>query len=690
MNTAWPRSLTTRTLLQLGIAVGLIIILAACGTYYLVFRAAEERGLVHLRQYLGERVLRVEKELAEVPRNLAIARDAYVKRYAQADPPGFMENWDRLYEKNADGAWRSKKEFSNDFEYGPLWAHKDVGPSPDFKRRILIMNEICDRFLPGWVHGFRSLYGFTQDEMAVIGFDPALAGWIYVQAADYAVNEQEFGIIALPANNPARTVAWSGTTSNDSNTTSLVSVVLPIDIDGRHVISLGHDLVVENLIDEAARTEIPGAKHMIFREDGHMIACPGRAREIYEGQGKLNMKTASDPVWRSLYAAIQGKTGRQFEDYDKGTDLHYAGRILAGPGWIYLTTMPRSLLRAEAFQSTRWVLWSALASLALELVLLGVILRRSVARPIADLVDAARRLEAGETDISVAMKRKDELGELAAAFTDMANKVRQRDAALREEKAGLESRVTERTAELERALAQQTELARLKSDFVSLVSHEFRTPLGVIMSAADVLRLFFNTLSEDKRMHHLEMITRSTRSLAGLIEEVLLIRKVEDGRMRFEPVAVDVPTICRVLADEIGSTTHQSSPIHFSCDAELAGAKSDETLLRHILSNVLSNAVKYSEPGQPVDFRAERKNGDVVFTVQDHGIGILPEDRSRLFHSFTRGRNVGSRPGTGLGLIVVKRCVDLHGGELNLQSEPGAGTTVTIALPVFNHPESSP
>lgn len=250
------------------------------------------------------------------------------------------------------------------------------------------------------------------------------------------------------------------------------------------------------------------------------------------------------------------------------------------------------------------------------------------------------------------------------------------------------ARSAERNAELERALAKERELGEMKSSFVSLVSHEFRTPLGVIMSSVEVLREYFDRLPPEKRQRQLDMIFRSTKNLASLIEEVLLLGRVDEGRMQFKPEPLDLEKCCRALADEAVSATSGACPILFKTESPLAGAASDEALLRHILGNLLSNAVKYSEPGAPVDFTAARQNGSVIFTVRDRGIGIPPEDQAKLFTSFTRGSNVGNRPGTGLGLVLVQKCVCLHGGALDIQSAPGAGTTVTVRLPVFENQKS--
>lgn len=256
---------------------------------------------------------------------------------------------------------------------------------------------------------------------------------------------------------------------------------------------------------------------------------------------------------------------------------------------------------------------------------------------------------------------------------------------LRRSNADLEKRVAERTTELHRALAHERELGEMKGSFVSLVSHEFRTPLGVIMSATEVLTRYFEHLAPDKRARHLEMIFRSTRNLAQLIDEVLLLGCVEGGKMQFDPEAQDLEKICRTLVDEVYSATAGACPIRLNCMPELEGAMTDETVLRPIVTNLLSNAVKYSDQGKPVEFSVRRQNGDAVLTIRDRGIGIPQEDRARLFTTFTRGSNVGQIPGTGLGLVIVERCVQLHGGDLHIESEAGHGTTVTVRLPVFGN-----
>lgn len=247
----------------------------------------------------------------------------------------------------------------------------------------------------------------------------------------------------------------------------------------------------------------------------------------------------------------------------------------------------------------------------------------------------------------------------------------------------LECRVAERTEELREALERERKLGLVKDDFVSLVSHEFRTPLGVIMSAAEVLRRYFDRLDPVKRDRHLEMICNSTSNLAAMIEEVLLLGRMEDGKVSYTAKPLELDRLSHQIAGEVNATMRGKATVVVECGENLEGALGDESLLRHIFSNLLSNACKYSDSDQLVFFRVSREGGDAKFVIEDRGIGIPEADQGKLFSSFSRGSNVGMLPGTGLGLVIVKRCVDLHGGSLSLESTPGAGTVATVLLPLY-------
>jgi len=237
--------------------------------------------------------------------------------------------------------------------------------------------------------------------------------------------------------------------------------------------------------------------------------------------------------------------------------------------------------------------------------------------------------------------------------------------------------------DMRRALEQEKELSRLKTNFVTLVSHEFRTPLGIIMSAADILKNYFDRLPPERRGVHLQDIHDASRRMGELMDEVLLLARVEAGRMECKPSPLDLREFCRHVAADVRSSTADACPINVSARNVTVGAAADESLLRHIFTNLLNNAVKYSEPGTTVDFSADRAGHEAVFVVRDKGVGIPEADQSRLFLTFHRGANVGERPGTGLGLVIVRRCVELHSGTVDLESKEGKGTVVTVRLPLF-------
>jgi len=238
--------------------------------------------------------------------------------------------------------------------------------------------------------------------------------------------------------------------------------------------------------------------------------------------------------------------------------------------------------------------------------------------------------------------------------------------------------------ELVKTLEREKELSQLKSNFVSMVSHEFRTPLGIIQSSAELLREFHHKMQPAERKDQLESIARNTRRMAGMMEGVLVLSRLEAGKLSFQPTALDLNGFCSRVVDEVLSATNRRCTIELTLKSPPSEAKADEQLLGHIFTNLLSNAVKYSEPGATVRFAVEQEGEDAACVVSDDGIGISQEDQQQLFKAFHRGVNVGSRPGTGLGLLLVKRCAELHGGKVQVDSKVGKGTTVTVRIPVFS------
>jgi signal transduction histidine kinase len=234
----------------------------------------------------------------------------------------------------------------------------------------------------------------------------------------------------------------------------------------------------------------------------------------------------------------------------------------------------------------------------------------------------------------------------------------------------------------ERELQVEREVGRLKSNFVSMVSHEFRTPLGVITASAGNLQRYFSRLPEEQRTQLLGDIMNSSSRMRDLIEEVLLLGKVESGNMKCQPALVDLPALCRGIIEEVSAAGQNRCPIEFAADGPPAEVRVDNGLARIIVTNLLNNATKYSPANNPVHLALRIEGREAVFEIRDEGIGIPTADQAGLFQSFHRGHNVGNVPGTGLGLTIVKRCVDLHSGNISFVSKEGEGTIFNVRLPL--------
>ena len=237
------------------------------------------------------------------------------------------------------------------------------------------------------------------------------------------------------------------------------------------------------------------------------------------------------------------------------------------------------------------------------------------------------------------------------------------------------------------ALAREKELNALKTRFFSMVSHEFRTPLSTALAAAQVLE---NSQHEwdntEKRLRNLKRIQDSVKNMVQLLDDILTINRAETGKLAFNPKLLNLERYCSHFIEEMRLNAGAQHTLTFTCQGTALPVYLDEKLLRSILSNLLSNAIKYSPQGGAVQLTLTFHSEAVKISVQDQGIGISPEDQSQLFEPFHRGKNVRSIPGTGLGLVVVKKCVDLHQGTIHITSDVGKSTTCLVTLPLAEAP----
>ncbi|MEL6159374.1 MAG: ATP-binding protein [Cyanobacteria bacterium J06623_5] len=243
--------------------------------------------------------------------------------------------------------------------------------------------------------------------------------------------------------------------------------------------------------------------------------------------------------------------------------------------------------------------------------------------------------------------------------------------------------ITERKrseADILNALAQERELNELRTKFVAMTSHEFRTPLTTILSSAELLKHYSDRWEQEKKVEYLEKIQLATRHMIDLLNDVLLLNKTEAGKLEFNPQPLAIGEFCREIIEELQITTAKHQ-LRLNSQLSDSAFLLDRKLLRHILTNLLSNAINYSPSGGEILVSIACENASIVLSVKDSGIGIPEENRVTLFDSFIRGSNVGGISGTGLGLAIVKRSVELHQGRIDCESQVGEGTNFVVQIP---------
>lgn len=240
--------------------------------------------------------------------------------------------------------------------------------------------------------------------------------------------------------------------------------------------------------------------------------------------------------------------------------------------------------------------------------------------------------------------------------------------------------------EVRQALDKERELNDLKSRFITMTSHEFRTPLSIIAFSSGLLAQYGNQWAEEKKTTHFQRIQTAVQRMTQLLDDVLFLGREASGKLELKPTLIPLKKFCAELVEEMQLSAGKQHILSLQMQEACSEAYLDEKLLRQILNNLLSNAIKYSPTGSEIDFRLLCQSGEAIFQIRDRGIGIPLEDQPYLFESFHRASNVGMVSGSGLGLTIVKRSVDLHGGQITIASKVGVGTTFTVVLPL-NQPD---
>ncbi|MGZ3951252.1 MAG: PAS domain S-box protein, partial [Flavisolibacter sp.] len=296
---------------------------------------------------------------------------------------------------------------------------------------------------------------------------------------------------------------------------------------------------------------------------------------------------------------------------------------------------------------------------------------------IAFIVDITRRKEIEQNMMKQQKQLERVSDEMRRLNSELEAKVEERTVILKEALQRLE----QSQEELSEALDKERQLSEIKSRFVSMASHEFRTPLSTVLSSASLLARYTTTEDQEKRQRHIEKIKGSVKHLNDLLDDFLSLGKLDEGKVGADFGELNLFELVGDTIDEMKGLAKKFQNIEYEHSGPEA-IESDKKLIKNILINLISNAIKFSDEGKTIHVASLVRADEAVISVKDEGIGISKEDQAHLFSSFFRGKNALNIQGTGLGLHIVKRYLDLLGGEVNLKSEIGNGTIITFTIPV--------
>ncbi|HSZ24909.1 MAG TPA: PAS domain-containing sensor histidine kinase [Cytophagaceae bacterium] len=239
--------------------------------------------------------------------------------------------------------------------------------------------------------------------------------------------------------------------------------------------------------------------------------------------------------------------------------------------------------------------------------------------------------------------------------------------------------------EVKDALKKEMELNELKSRFVTMASHEFRTPLSAILSSVSLISKYNDPKDDEKRIKHINRIKSSVANLTGILNDFLSLSKLDEGKVLNTPVEFDSAELAREIVEEISPILKTNQVLLYHHYGENSIVTLDKNIIKTICLNLLSNAIKYSSEGKEIEFIVSIHPDYIDLAIKDNGIGIPEADKQHLFNRFFRAQNAGNIEGTGLGLNIVKRYTDLLNGKISFLSELNKGTSFTVTIPYHNN-----
>ncbi|WP_308809804.1 HAMP domain-containing protein [Archangium lansingense] len=494
-------TLARRTLIQMAGRIGVVIALTTLVSYLHILRTMRAESLDHLARHVEERGEREQAIFVLTEETHSIIKQAFDERLRAGSQEDPSTRFDSMLEHRPDGTIRTRPQGFDGTRVPGVWIAPGVKVDTPFQRRLLAAYDAIAQYGPAYRTRLTSTFIYLTEGVNVL-YWPKVPNWTLDVEPDYPLLSFEYHTISKPEGNPQRRMAWTSSYKDDTSGKWLVSAVTPLDQDGRHVATLGNDVLVDDLLSRTLIDHLPGAHNLIFRDDGQLVAHPdikldsatggydilatGQPEGSQPGQPSAEQRAHLRSIFEAVKRLEPGQTVVELPEYDE----YIAVARLQGPGWNFVTVLPESVVTSKAIEAARYVLVFGVVSLLVELLIMFWVLRDQISRPLQAFTRATGQVAAGDFGVSLETSRKDELGQLAQSFDQMVREVRQREEALRQSNEGLEQRVDERTRELKDVHQQLMHTARQAgmAEIATNVLHNVGNVLNSVYTAAQLAR----------------------------------------------------------------------------------------------------------------------------------------------------------------------------------------------------------
>ncbi|OJH34008.1 histidine kinase [Cystobacter ferrugineus] len=720
----------------MGVRIAGVIVLATFFSYLHVLHTVRTENLARLERYVVERSQREEGIFLLAQDNHSVLKSVLEERLRGVSRSEEVDaRFDSLFVRMPDGTLRNRSEHFDGTRMPCVFVPGHLKLDAELRQRILASYDMLAQYGPAFHTRFTNTFVVLPED-ALMLFWPDRPSWCMDAERDFSVITLDFFLRSLPKNNPSRKTVWCDIYPDPVTHGPMVTVSTPLDVEGRHVATFGHDVLLEELMARTSNDHLPGSHNMILGDRGQPIAHPELTLKN-TGVHHSSSQDASNSSAGALGTEAQRLHLRhlfeQLRDTPPGqsVELPEYGEYLArarleGPGWNFVTVLPASVVSQPALQSARYVLLFGVASLLLELAIMYWVLKQQITRPLAAFTQATSRVAAGDFLVELETSRDDELGQLACAFRRMADQVQRREEELRQANEELERRVAERTRELSDIHRRLVESARREgmAEIATNVLHNVGNVLNSVYTSAQLARTrlarirleqvervaellqahqedLASFLTHDKRgcllipfMDKLGQNLREERQdilsllndVGRYTEQIGAIVKVQQNYAR-TPRSHEPVLLGELVEDALRIGSAGLSRCHVRVEKQLfplPPVLTDKHKTLMILVNLISNAESALET-VPADERCLTvrlglpTSEHFRLEVQDNGIGIAPEMLTRIFQFGFSTREEG---GLGFGLHSSALAAQEMKGSLTAYSEgPGQGATFTLELP---------